>query len=91
MNRIIRILAVAVLTIAGLMGSSLPARADDDDHRHRCERRIHQAEENLRVAIERHGEGSRQAHKRREQLEDARRHCPDFHDMEHHDHDHDQH
>jgi hypothetical protein len=88
MTRTIRILCVALLTIVGLVGSTLPVRADDDRHE-RCERRIHQAEDKLRDAIQRHGEGSKQAHKRREQLEQVRRNCPDRHDD--HDHDHDQH
>ena len=55
MTRMMRILCIALLTIAGLGASSIPARADD-----KCERRIHQAEDKLR-------------------------------DMDHHDHDHDQH
>jgi hypothetical protein len=87
MTRVIRICCIALLTSAGLVGSSLPARADD--HHEKCERRIHQAEDNLRDAIQRYGEDSKQAHKRREQLEQARRDCPDY---DHHDdHDHDQH
>ena len=91
MTRIIRILCVALLTIVGLVGSSLPARADARDDRHeRCERQIHQAEDKLRDAIQRHGEESRQAHKRREQLEEVKRRCGDHHDRDHHD-DHDQH
>ena len=90
MTRTIRILCVALLTIVGLVGSSLPTRADDD-RRERCERRIHQAEDRLRDAVQRHGEDSRQAHKRREQLEQVRRDCHEF-DRDHdHDHDHDQH
>lgn len=90
MTRTIKILCVALLTIVGLVGSSLPVRADDRDNRHeKCERQIHQAEDKLRDAIQRHGEDSRQAHKRREQLEEVRRRCGD-HDRDH-DHDHDQH
>ena len=86
MTRVTRNLCVALLTIVGLVGSSLPVRADE-----RCERRVHQAEDKLRDAIHRHGEDSRQAHKRREELEEAKRHCPDYrehHDMDHHDNDH---
>jgi len=82
-----RILCVALLTVAGLGGSSLPARADDRDNR--CEKRIHQAEDNLRDAVQRHGEDSKQARKRRQELEEVKRQCPDHHDMDHHDHDHD--
>lgn len=88
MTRVIKICCIAVLTIVGLVGSSLPARADDRDRDRRCEKRIHQAEENLRTAERRHGEGSRQAHKRREELEEAKRRCGDHHDMDHHDGDH---
>ena len=88
MNRTIRILCVALLTTVGLVGASLPARADDD-HREKCERRIHQAEDKLKDAIRRHGEDSKEARKRHEQLEQAKRDCPDMdhHDMDHHDHD----
>ena len=41
-------------------------------------------------AVQGHGEDSRQARKRREELEEAKRRCGDHHDMDHHD-DHDQH
>lgn len=94
MTRMVRILCLALLT-TGLVGSSLLARADDRDERHerheRCEKRIHRAEDKLRDAVNRHGEESRQAHKRREELEEAKRRCGDHHDMDHHDADHDQH
>ena len=83
MARMMRILCVALLTIAGLMGSSLTARADD-----RCERRIHQAEDKLRDAVHRHGEDSKQARKRRAELDEAKRQCGGRHDMDHHDNDH---
>jgi hypothetical protein len=92
MTRTLRILCVALLTITGLVGSSLPARADDRDNRHdKCERRIHQAEDKLRDAVRRYGEESRQAHKRREQLEEAKRRCGDHRDRDHHDDDRDRH
>jgi len=82
-----------LLTLAGLAGTSLPSRADDrDERRARCERRIHAAQAKLNDAIQRHGEDSRQARKRHEQLEQERRNCPDYreehHDMEHHDMEH---
>ena len=89
MTRMIRILCIALLTIVGLAGSSLQARADDRNEK--CERQIHQAEDKLRDAIQRHGEGSKQAHKRREQLEEVKRRCGDHHDRDHHDDDHSQH
>jgi hypothetical protein len=40
-----------------------------------CDQRIHKAEENLRKAIERHGEHSRQADDRRHELEETKRSC----------------
>ena len=91
MTRTIKIFCVAMLAVAGLIGTSLPARADDDHHA-RCERRVHDAEVRLQDAIQRHGDDSRQAHRRREQLEQERRNCPEYRgdrheDMEHHDHD----
>ncbi len=73
MTRMIRVLCLALLTIS-LVGPCLPARADDRDERHeKCEKRIHQAEDKLRDAVQRHGEDSRQARKRREELEEAKR------------------
>ena len=85
MTRILRIFCVALLTIVGLVGSSLPARAED-----KCERDIHRAEDKLRDAVQKHGENSRQAEKRRHELEEVRRRCGDHRD-EHHDMDHDHH
>jgi hypothetical protein len=87
MTRTIRILGVALLTMVGLVGSSLPARADND-RQERCERDRHRAEEKLRDAVQRYGEESRQAHKRREQLEEVKRRCGDRRD-DHHDEHHD--
>lgn len=88
MARIFRTICIALLTIVGLVGSSLPVRADDDHHK--CEKRIHAAEAKLQDAIQRHGEDSKAARKRREELEQAKRDCPDMdhHDMDHHDMDH---
>ncbi len=93
MTRKIRILCVALLTIAGLVGSSLPVRADDEHERHeRCERDVHRAQDKLQDAINRRGEHSRQAEKRRHELDEVRRRCDwhDDHDRDR-DHDHDQH
>ena len=83
MTRTLKTLGIALLSIAGLVASSTPARADQHE---RCERRIHKAEEKLRIARERHGENSRQAHRRHEELEQVRRECGRDHD---HDRDHD--
>jgi hypothetical protein len=87
MTRMIRILCVGLLTLVGLVSSSLPVRADDDKHA-RCEKRIEEAQAKLQDAIQKHGEDSKEARKRRDELEQVKRDCPD---MDHHDdHDHDQ-
>jgi len=62
--------ALGVLLLAGGVGHT---QASDNDRQ--CNQRIHKAEENLRKAVYRHGEQSRQAEKRRHELEEARRSC----------------
>ena len=74
------------MALCFLMGT-IPARALDRDD-HRCEERIHKAEANLEKAIHKHGEHSRQAEKKRHDLEEARERCHHDHDR---DHDHDGH
>ncbi len=69
--------SIKKLMVAGLLACSLlagSAMAYDRDGG-RCEQRIDHAQRNLRKAIRKHGEGSRQARKRREQLESARQSC----------------
>jgi uncharacterized membrane protein YccC len=68
----------AILAAFFVFGSAVPSRAVDRDDK--CERRVHQAEENLQKAIRRHGEHSRQAEQRRRQLEEARERCRHDHD-----------
>lgn len=64
---------VATLILAGFFGAIIPtAQAFAED---KCERRIHEAEAKLQDAIAKHGEHSRQAEKRRHDLEETRRHC----------------
>ena len=90
MNRMIRNICIALLVAAGLVASSVQVRAEDRDDRDRhekCERRIRQAEDKLHEAVDRHGENSKQAHKRREQLEQVRRNCGRDHDHDRDDHD----
>jgi len=67
--------ALGALLLAG--GPALTQASDNDRH---CEQRIHKAEENLRKAVDRHGEHSSQAEKRRHELEETRRSCGDEHD-----------
>ena len=63
----------AVLGISMIAGVATPAHADrDDDH---CRHEIRKAEEKLHEAVRRHGEGSRQAEKRRHELEEKRERC----------------
>ena len=72
-NRCKNILFAAGLGVLLLAGGV--ARTQASDNNRRCEQRIHQAEEKLRREIDRHGERSRQAEKRRHELEQARRSC----------------
>lgn len=79
MTKTIKILCIALLTMVGLVGSSLPAQAED-----KCDRDIHKAEDKLRDAVAKHGEHSPQAEKRRHELDDVRHRChrdDDHHDM----------
>lgn len=66
-------LFIPVLGMMLMAGGVAQTRAGDNDRQ--CEQRVHNAEENLRKAVDRHGEHSRQAEKRRHELEEARRGC----------------
>ena len=70
----------AVLVSFLLAGVAFAQPSDRDD---KCERRVRKAEARLDQAIRRHGEGSRQARQRREQLEQARRSCHRDRDRDH--------
>lgn len=65
--------AAMLLTVFLALGSMVPAQARDRDDK--CEQRIHKAEENLRKAERKHGANSRQAQRRRHELEEARERC----------------
>ena len=60
----------AMLGVSLLAGVATPARGDD-----KCSRDIHKAEENLEKAVRKHGEHSRQAEQRRQELEAVRERC----------------
>lgn len=77
MSHKLRKSGMAVLLGASLLlgGSVIVQGQAPPDRHYRCERRIRQAEINLQRAIERHGERSRQAEKRRRQLEEIRARC----------------
>jgi len=77
---------VAALVVAGFLAGSVPALAmgRDHDRDRRCEQRIRKAENNLQNAIRKHGDRSRQAERRRHELEEAREHCRHNHDRYRH-------
>ena len=72
-NRWKSILCVPALGVLLLAGGVARTQASDNDRQ--CQQRIHRAEEKLRKEIDRHGEHSRQAEKRRHELEEAQRSC----------------
>jgi hypothetical protein len=74
-------LLAAVFGAFLLVGSVAPTVARDRDDK--CRERIHKAEAKLRHEIERHGEHSRQAQKRRYELERARERCGRDRDRDH--------
>ena len=78
---------VAALVLGVMVMGAVPARAVDRDHDRdrKCEQNIRKAEAKLQDAIRKHGERSRQAEKRRHDLEEARERC---HHGGDHDHDH---
>ena len=67
----------AALTGCMLLGSAIPAMANDRDwrDRERCEQRIHRAQDRLQREAYRHGEYSRQAERARHELREAREQC----------------
>ena len=66
-------LVAAIFGVFLLVGCVAPALAGDRDRE--CRERIEKAEAKLRREIDRHGEHSRQAEKRRYELESARESC----------------
>jgi hypothetical protein len=66
-------MVVALMAAFFLTGSVVPVHAVDRDDK--CERNIRRAESNLHNAVRKHGEHSRQAEKRRHELEEARERC----------------
>ena len=75
------ILLAALFGVLLLVGAAAPTLAGDRDDK--CRERVHKAEMKLRREIERHGEHSRQAEKRRNELERARERCGGGHDRDH--------
>jgi hypothetical protein len=71
------ILFALVLGI-GLLGGRV-AVTHADDRPGDCDKRIHKAEEQLRKEVDRHGEHSPEADRRRHELEDVRRSCGEEH------------
>lgn len=77
-NRWKNVLLIPVLGVMLLAGGAALTKAGDNDRQ--CEDRVHKAEENLRKAVDRHGEHSSQAEKRRHELEEVRKGCGGDHD-----------
>jgi hypothetical protein len=75
---ILRRTTIVAVVLGGLLfGGAAPMHA----HRYAwCEHRIHEAEQDLRRAIHRHGEDSREAEMRRHRLEEIRERCRDRHE-----------
>jgi hypothetical protein len=67
------VLFAGALAVGLVAGGIAPMKAADRPSD--CDRRIQKAEENLRKAVDRHGEHSEQAEQRRRQLEEVRRSC----------------
>ena len=70
--------SAAVMAGIFLVSSAGLALADE-----RCEERVHKAERNLEREVQKHGEHSRQAEKRRHELDEAREKCGHDHDRDH--------
>ncbi len=64
---------VSAIFVALFLAGTVPLSAQGHDRK--CEQRIHNAEARLQNAIRKHGERSRQAEKRRRELEEVRAHC----------------
>jgi hypothetical protein len=76
MSHMFRKTGMAVLLGASLLlGGAVTVQAQNPNRHHRCEHRIRQAEANLQRAIARHGANSRQAERRRRELEEVRERC----------------
>jgi hypothetical protein len=69
--------ARVIVAALALVATAAPVLAVDRDHdrERKCEQNIHKAEAKLQDAIRKHGERSRQAEKRRHELEEARERC----------------
>jgi hypothetical protein len=65
-----RVLSAAAVGAVLLFGAGVPAQARENHER--CENKVRKAEQNLRNAERKHGDHSRQAEKRRRELEHAR-------------------
>lgn len=68
-------ICVSAIVIALFLAGTVPLSAMGYEGHRKCEQRIHNAEARLQNAISKHGEHSRQAEKRRRELEEVREHC----------------
>lgn len=70
----------SLLLVPALGGLLLVGVGADSRSCDNCDQRIHKAEDNLRRAVDRHGEHSNQAEQRRHELEETKRQCHEGHD-----------
>ena len=86
MKLVQRALLSLLLGVSLMAGFAVPAQARDRDDR--CEQKVRKAEANYDKAVRKHGEHSKQARKKREQLEKAKAYCRGYADRDR-DHDRD--
>lgn len=89
LSKLAKILTAAVLSVFFLTAGAAPMRAADRDDK--CEQKVRGLEEQLHQAERKHGEHSKQADKKRRQLEEAREKCRHSDHDRDHDRDHDKH
>ena len=68
-------IVVSAVVLVMFLAGTVPVRALVRDDDRKCEQRIHRAEDKLQNAMRKHGEHSRQAERRRHELEEARERC----------------
>jgi len=73
----------SAVALSGIFMVSSAGLLQARDHDDKCEERVRKAERNLERDVQKHGEHSRQAEKRRHQVEEAREKCGHDHDRDH--------
>ena len=89
LSKLAKVLTAAVLAVFFMTAGAAPMRAADRDDK--CEQHVRNLENQLRQAERKHGEHSKQAEKKRRQVEEAREKCGHRGRDHDRDHDHDKH